>query len=114
MTTAASDDLICRVRAYLAGLEPPVPADDLSDEEVTELVLGSLGSLQDWVILGSLPERFRSPKPPPPPKPKPPTTVEYIHGGRPVKSNMNSLPPQPFLRKLLDILTPSEPPLGPH
>lgn len=81
MTTATSDDLIARVRAYLAGLEPPVRADDLSDEEVAGLALSGLGVLQDWVVRGLLPERFRSPKPPPPPKPKPPSTVEYVHGG---------------------------------
>jgi hypothetical protein len=43
MTTAASDDLICRVRAYLAGLEPPVPADELTDEEVGEMTMEVLG-----------------------------------------------------------------------
>jgi hypothetical protein len=73
MTTATTDDLIARVRAYLAGLEPPVPADELTDEEVTGLVMEAIGCLQDWVIHGLLPERFR---PPPELPARPPINVE--------------------------------------
>jgi hypothetical protein len=73
MTTAASDDLIARVRAYLAGLEPPVPADELTDEEVAGLVMEAIGCLQDWVVRGLLPERFR---PPPELPAMPPIHVE--------------------------------------
>jgi hypothetical protein len=62
MTTAASDDLICRVRAYLAGLEPPVPADELTDEEVAGLVMASLVFMEGYgEVHYSLPERFRLP-----------------------------------------------------
>jgi hypothetical protein len=60
MTTAASDDLIARVRAHLAGLEPPVRADDLTDEEVAGLVMASLVFMEDYgEVHYSLPERFR-------------------------------------------------------
>jgi hypothetical protein len=62
MTTTASDDLIARVRAYLAGLEPPVPADELSDEEVAGLVMASLVFMEGYgEVHYSLPERFRLP-----------------------------------------------------
>jgi hypothetical protein len=62
MTTAASDDLIARVRAYLTGLEPPVPADELGDEEVAGLVMTSLVFMEGYgEVHYSLPERFRLP-----------------------------------------------------
>jgi hypothetical protein len=73
MTTAASDDLICRVRAYLAGLEPPVPADELTDEEVAGVTLTALEWLEDEMLWLLLPERLR---PPPGLPAMPPINVE--------------------------------------
>jgi hypothetical protein len=117
MSTAASDDLIARVRAYLAGLELPVPADELTDEEVTGLVMEAIGCLQDWVIYGLLPERFR---PPPELPAMPPIEVtarvsEILQPyARFVEYGTNPPPPRPFLRRLLDPATPPEPPPRPR
>jgi hypothetical protein len=75
MSTAASDDLIARVRAYLTSLEPPVPADDLSDDEVGEFVLLALTwmEVEEGMPHQLLPERFR---PPPELPAMPPIKVE--------------------------------------
>lgn len=97
MTAAASDDLIARVRAYLAGLEPPIRADELTDEEVGEMVLWGIRGQPASLWHSLLPERLQpgppmirlTAKPPPPPKPKPPGTVEYVHGGRFLESGIS-------------------------
>jgi hypothetical protein len=78
MTTAASDDLIARVRAYLAGLELPVPADELTDEEVTARVSEILQPYARFVEYGTNPppprpflRRLLDPATPPEPPPRP-------------------------------------------
>jgi hypothetical protein len=119
MSTAASDDLIARVRAYLTSLEPPVPADDLSDDEVGEFVLLALTwmEVEEGMPHQLLPERFR---PPPELPAMPPIEVtarvsEILQPyARFVEYGTNPPPPRPFLRRLLDPATPSEPPPRPH
>jgi hypothetical protein len=118
MTTAASDDLICRVRAYLAGLEPPVPADELTDEEVAGLVMASLVFMEGYgEVHYSLPERFRLPPrlPASPPIEVTARVSEILQPyARFVEYGTDPPPPRPFLRRLLDPATPPGPPPRPH
>jgi hypothetical protein len=60
MNSEASDDLLTRVRAYLSGLEPDgIPADDLTDDEVADLVLMALESMDERRLWLLTPGRMR-------------------------------------------------------